>query len=115
VGVIGSVSIPGPEIYQEGVTLAAELRQIENTRQKDLLILENKLQKEDFRNKKYLENLKEIAKLVKNNPDLLKYLYIKGFAKNVRAIITPDRTGLPFGLDFGEKEPRTAGDVDNLR
>ncbi len=114
-GLVGPVSVPNPEIFREGVSLAAELRQIENTNRKDLLILENKLRKEDFKNKKYLENLREIAKLVKNNPDVLKYLYIKGFSKNVRAILMPERTGLPFGLDFGEKGPRKEGDVDNFR
>lgn len=115
--VIGSVSIPDAERYKEGAVLAGEIRRIENDNKKDILQLENKLQKDDYKNKKYLENLKEIAKLVKNNPDLLKYLYIKGFSKNVRAIITSERTGMPFGLDFEEKGSVTGkkGDVDNLR
>jgi hypothetical protein len=114
---IGSVSVPNAEIFREGTSLAGEIRKIENDSQKELLVLENKLQKDDFNNKKYLENLKEIAKLVKNNPDLLKYLYIKGFSKNVRAIITSERSGMPFGLDFEGKgsSPAKSGDVDNLR
>ena len=114
---VGTVSIPNVDIYREGANLAGEIRKIENDSRKELLVLENKLQKEDFNNKKYLENLKEIAKLVKNNPDLLKYLYIKGFSKNVRAIITSERSGMPFGLEFeGKGESRgKSGDVDNLR
>ncbi|HPA73098.1 MAG TPA: hypothetical protein PKY31_12560 [Spirochaetota bacterium] len=115
--VIGSVSIPGEEIFREGTALAADLRRIENENRKELLVLENNLQKDDYRNKKYLENLREIAKLVKNNPDLLKYLYIKGFSKNVKAIIASERTGMPFGLDFEGAGASSAkkGDVDNLK
>lgn len=114
---VGPLRIPPIEIYREGLVLAADLRKIENDNKKGQVILENKLKEDELKQKKYLENLREIAKVVKNNPDLLKYLYITGFSKNVSTIIAPDRSGLPFGLDFSEKgsSPRARGDVDNLR
>lgn len=114
---LGPLRIPSVEIYREGLALAADFRKIENDNKKEQMLLENKLKKDEIEQKKYLENLREIAKVVKNNPDLLKYLYITGFSKNVNAIITPDRTGMPFGLDFSEKgsSPKGRGDVDNLR
>lgn len=109
--------VPSYEIYKEGVLLAAELRKIENDYKKEQLSLENKLKKDEIEHKKYLENLRNIANVVRNNPDLLKYLYITGFSKNVTSIIASDRTGMPFGFDFEGKdaEKRSRGDVDNLR
>ncbi len=114
---VGPLRVPPFEIYWEGLALAADFRKIENDSKKEQMLLENKLKKDEIEQKKYLENLREIAKVVKNNPDLLKYLYITGFSKNVTTIITPDRTGMPFGLDFSEKgsSPKARGDVDNLR
>jgi hypothetical protein len=117
IALIGPLRVPSPDIYREGLALAADLRKIENDSRKEQMLLENKLKKDAIEQKKYLENLREIAKVVKNNPDLLKYLYITGFSKNVSTIIAPDRSGLPFGLDFSEKgsAPKAKGDVDNLR
>lgn len=114
---VSPLRIPSIEIYHEGLALAADFRKIENDSKKEQMLLENKLKKDEIEQKKYLENLREIAKVVKNNHDLLKYLYITGFSKNVNTIITPDRTGMPFGLDFSEKgsAPKVRGDVDNLR
>ncbi len=114
---IGSVGIPDDGIYREGTILAADLRKIENDNKKELILLENILRKEDQKHKKYLENLRDVAKLVKNNPDLLKYLYIKGFSDKVKVILTPDKTGLPFGLDLEAKEGTASkkGEIDNLR
>ncbi len=114
---VGPLRVPPVEIYREGIALAAEFRKIENDNKKEQMLLENKLKKDEIEQKKYLENLREIAKVVKNNPDLLKYLYITGFSKNVNTIIAPDRTGMPFGLDFSEKGslPKFRGEVDNLR
>ncbi|MCX7678591.1 MAG: hypothetical protein N2316_05180 [Spirochaetes bacterium] len=117
IALLTPLRIPTLEIYREGLMLAADLRKIENEYKKEQLLLENKLKKDEMEQKKYLENLRRIASVVKNNPDLLKYLYITGFSKNVTTIIASERTGMPFGLDFGKKDAAKVGesDVDNLR
>ena len=109
--------VPDAEMYREGLLLASDLRKIENDNKKELIVLENILRKEDQKHKKYLENLWEIAKLVKNNPDLLKYLYIKGFSDKVKVILAPEKSGMPFGLDLEVRDGAASkkGEIDNLR
>lgn len=112
----GAVRLPDTEIFFDGLQYLKELMEVEKNNKKELIILRSKLERDEIYNKQFYQKLEEISRLIKQNPDLLKYMYIEKMADKVKVIITPEQSGMPFGLDFGsgEKEKRT-GDINNLR
>jgi hypothetical protein len=112
----GAVRLPDAGTFSDGLQYLRELMEVEKNNKKELIILRSKLERDEIYNKQFYKKLEEISKLIKGNPDLLKYMYIEKMADKVKVIITPEQSGMPFGLDFGsaEKEKRT-GDIDNLR
>ncbi|HON77091.1 MAG TPA: hypothetical protein PK544_01250 [Spirochaetota bacterium] len=113
----GMPVFPDERTYNSGLQYLAELRAIEKETKKELIILQGKLKKEQIKNKQLLSKLRAISTLVKDNPDLLRFLYIDKMSGNVKVIISPDKSGFPFGLGFdsvrSKKSPR--GEIDNLR
>jgi hypothetical protein len=115
--IIGPISFPEISMINDGLRYLDEMRRIEKNNKKELILLNNNLLRDEIINKKYVEKLKEISKLVKDNPNLLKYLYIDKLSKNVQVIISSDRSGMPFGMhldsDFDKIGKRN--EIDNLK
>ncbi len=113
----GNITLPDERSYYEGVLFQRELQEIERNNKKGLIILKNNLEKEKYSHREYMDRLAEMARLIKSNPDILKYIYIDRLAGNVKVIISPDRSGMPFGLELGDKESANPkkGEIDNLR
>lgn len=113
----GNISFPDNTAYYEGVRYYNELRQMERNNRKELLQLKSDLKKKDLSRDKYIDRLKRISKLVKDNPDLLKYIYIDKLGGNVKVILSSEKTGVPFGLSLEDikDEQKASGDIDNLR
>lgn len=113
----GMPVFPDEQTYAMGIQYLAELRTIEKETKKELIILQGKLKKEEIQNRQLMQKLRTISALVKDNPDLLRFLYIDKMSGNVKVIISPDKSGIPFGLGFdsvrSRKSPR--GEIDNLR
>lgn len=112
----GIMQMPEMNTYYEGFRFYQDLLNIEKNNKKELIIIANNLQKEKIIHKQYLEKLGDIARLIKGNPDLLKYIYMDRLSGNVKVIISSDKTGMPFGLDFSDSEKKQKkGEIDNLR
>jgi hypothetical protein len=113
----GQIELPLKETYDSEVKYLNELKDIEKNNKKELLILESKIFNEQKVNSSYYNKLQEISKIIKDNPDILKYIYIDKLADNVKIIITSDKTGIPSGL-INEKiieKGRDDIEIDNLR
>lgn len=115
--VSGNISFPDNATYYEGVRYYNELRQMERNNRKELILLKNDLKKKELSRDKYIDKLKRISTIVKDNPDLLKFIYIDKLGGNVKVILSSEKTGVPFGLSLEEikDEKKTTGDIDNLR
>ncbi|TAL39472.1 MAG: hypothetical protein EPN93_01540 [Spirochaetes bacterium] len=113
----GALIVPGYGTYYEGLRYLDELRVLEKNNRKEMIALNAGLEREKLARKEFIEKLSEIARLIKSNPDLLKYIYIDRLGDNVKVIIAPEKSGMPLGLGLeqpAEKEPRKT-EVDNLR
>jgi hypothetical protein len=113
----GMPVFPDEQTYAMGLQYLYELRDIEKETKKELIILQGKLKKEEISNKQLMKKLNAISTLVKDNPDLLRFLYIDKISGNVKVIISPDKSGFPFGLGFDSVPSRknSRGEIDNLR
>ncbi len=114
---IGSLSLPDAQAYLQGIQFMNELRAVENQAKKELLLLHSKLKKDELETRQYLNKLREVAQLLKGNPDLLRYVYVDKLSKNVKVIISSDRSGMPVfsGVEKNEVTPVPKGEIDNLR
>ncbi len=114
---VGSPSLPDAQAYLQGVQFMNELRIAENQAKKELLLLHSKLKKDELETRQYLNKLREVAQLLKGNPDLLRYVYVDKLSKNVKVIISSDRSGMPVfsGVEKNEVTPVPKGEIDNLR
>jgi hypothetical protein len=113
----GSVSLPDERLYYEGVAFLRELRELERSEKKELVALKGSLEREKLRRQEFMDKLTETSRLLKTNPDLLKYIYIDKLAGNVKVIIAPDKSGMPFGMNFAEPtgKPGQREEIDNLK
>jgi hypothetical protein len=113
----GAFYIPDDSFYAEGLKYLDEIRKIERSNRKELMLLQSTVTREDIVTRKYVEKLKEISKLIKENPGLIRYIYIDKLAGNVKVLVSPDRIGMPFDssisgdIDRGSKK----SEIDNLR
>jgi hypothetical protein len=117
IDISGAVTVPEQRTYYEGLQYLDELRVLEKNNKKEMIALNAGLEREKLSRKELIEKLSEIARLVKSNPDLLKYIYIDRLGDNVKVIIAPEKSGMPLGLSLEqppEKESRKS-EVDNLR
>lgn len=101
--IIGSLDLPAIDDYNSELRIKNELKVIEERNKKDLIIMEGELQKAKERKEEYYNDLSKISNLIRDNPDILKYIYIDKIADKVKVIITSDKAGLPFGLGFDEE------------
>ncbi len=117
----GSIIYPDREIYNEGLTHLTEMRKIDKDNEKKLKLLQNRLKLEKVKNEYKYNKYKEMSKIIKENPDILKYIYIDKMADNVKVIIPSDKSGFP--LDLNKKEngsgqvgsSEEGGEINNLR
>jgi hypothetical protein len=114
--VIGGVSLPDRALYNEGMLHAADLRKTDRTIEKGLMEIRSGMDREKIKNEILYGKLREISKIIKNNPDILKYIYIDKLGGNVKVILSSDTTGLPNLLEEARIPKKgKSGDVDNLK
>jgi hypothetical protein len=114
--VFGSISLPDRMLYNEGLLHAADLRKVDRIIEKGLLEVRSSVAREKIKNEQFYLKLFEISKLIKSNPDILKYIYIDKLGGNVKVILSSDTTGLPTMLEEAKMpkkgKPR---EIDNLK
>lgn len=108
---------PDNKLYAEGLIQNKEMRDLDFSNRKQEVLLSKKLLKEKYENELYFEKLLRISSIMKNNPDILKFIYIDKMGDDIKVIISSDKTGMPsmFSEDSNGTKPDVKGDVDNLR
>ena len=108
---------PGVAQYQEGLRFLQEMKRTSMENSREMLRVKNRLEMDRLNQKALLDKYRDMGALVKENPDILKYIYIDKMADDLKVIISSDKSGLPLFLDREQedthKSPR--GEVDNLR
>jgi hypothetical protein len=108
---------PDNKLYNEGLVQNKEMRDLDFSNKKQEILLSRKLISEKQQNELYYEKLLKISSLLKNNPEILKFIYIDKMGDDIKVIISSDKTGLPamFNDSSDGAKPGVKGDVDNLR
>lgn len=108
---------PDNKLYNEGLAQNKEMRDLDFSNKKQEILLSKKLISEKQQNELYYEKLLRISSLLKENPEILKFIYIDKMGDDIKVIISSDKTGLPamFSNSSDGAKPGVKGDVDNLR
>ena len=108
---------PDEALYREGIVRCRELRDLDFLNIKQQISVENGLVKERSQYELYYEKLLKVSGLIKDNPDILKYIYIDKMGDDIKVIISSDKTGIPvmFGNPISENKSDLKGDIDNFR
>jgi hypothetical protein len=116
VSVVGGLSLPDRNIYNEGMLHAADLRKMDKQFEKGLREIRSSNDREKIKNELFYSKLLEISKIISRNPEILKYIYIDKLGGNVKLILSSDRTGLPALLEEAKKPGKgKPGEIDNLK
>ncbi len=116
--VSGPVIIPGNREYLEGLKYVAELKRIQFQNRKEMEKLNSRLKQEKLKEKMLFEKYRQMSRLLRDNPFILKYIYIDKLADDLKVIISSDKTGMPLFLNSNEAEKKPVenkGEIDNLR
>jgi hypothetical protein len=108
---------PDNRLYAEGLIQNKEMRDLDFSNRKQEILLSKKLIKERYENELYYEKLLKVSSMIKDNPEILKFIYIDKLGDDIKVIISSDKTGLPamFSDTINNAKPGVKGDVDNLR
>jgi hypothetical protein len=109
-----AIKIPSYETYNEGVKFQNELRNEIISNEKEKVAVNGRLSREKLENESRLDYYSSIAKLIKSDPDLLKYIYIDKIAGNVKVVISSDKDLVP-DIFTGKTETVKSKEIDNLR
>src|SRR4030067_833609 len=93
--VSGAVSLPDKALYNEGVLYATDLRQKERAVAMGLMDARSRVERQKIENEQFYTKLLEVSKIISNNPEVLKYIYIDKMGGQVKVILSSDTTGLP--------------------
>lgn len=113
----GAFILPAFELYREAVYKEKEMKEIVFKNQIQEIHLKNNLNKEKIIGEAYYEKLSRIGEIIKDNPDILKYIYIDKLAGNIKVIMSSDKNLMPeiFGSEQDIKDSGLKKDIDNLR
>ncbi len=113
----GSIFLPSLELYRESLRRDAEMRGIVFENKKQEVQLKNRMAKERIATDVYYENLSRMSGIIKENPEILKYIYIDKIAGNIKVIVSSEKSGFPviFGQDQVSNESDLKKEIDNLR
>ena len=108
---------PDNKYFNEGLIQNKEMRDLDFSNKKQEILLSKKLIKDKHENELYFEKLLRVSSILKDNPEILKFIYIDKMGDDIKVIISSDKTGLPamFNDSSDGTKPGVKGDVDNLR
>jgi hypothetical protein len=111
----GAVSLPSWIIYHEGIRYAEDLRRKERSAELGLIDVRGMVERQKIENQHFYVKLREISKIIADNPEILKYIYIDKMGGNVKVILSSDASGVPAMLNGGDKQKKGLPEIDNLR
>lgn len=116
----GNVSFPSLDVYNAGIDYKIELIELEQKKKLEKKRIDNSLELNNYRYDNYIENLKKMSKIIKENPLLLKYIYIDKLAGTIKIDLPVDSSGYPLNmnersLDAEMKNSNNAEEIDNFR
>jgi hypothetical protein len=113
----GSPFFPDNDVYNEGVKYLAELRRLSLDNEKKLIDTKNQLERDARLKERLYAEYREMSRIIRENPDILKYIYIDKFAANLKVIISSDKNAVPLFLEENKDNAKKSetGEIDNLR
>jgi hypothetical protein len=116
ISLTGDIEYPDRAVYNEGKVYISELRKLDRENEKELRRVKSRLEQIRVEEEDRYEKYREMSKIIQENPDILKYIYIDKIGDNVKVIISSD-SGYPLNLESktGKTDQQTKGEIDNLR
>lgn len=113
----GPISFPDQKVYAEGLRNLDELRRITIANEEEILRTKNKLSLDSQKMHDLYERYRTMSGIIKENPDILKYIYIDKIGADLKVIISSDRSMFPLFLNDKKMDAQksTSGEIDNLR
>jgi len=113
----GIVRYPTNELYQSAKAFASEFLKLKNQYKLDV---ERAMQNIKLRNielEDYYKELDKMSVVIKNNPAILKYIYIDKMSTGLKFYPPIDYSGYPLNLDETgvQSVPPKGQDIDNLK
>jgi len=107
---------PDNRIYAKGVVQNDALQNLDFKNKEDEIKLNKKLIEDKKNYEMYYDKLLRISSIIKDNPGILKYIYIDKIGKDIKVIISSDKTGMPAMFDESSDKAKSdkKGDIDNL-
>ncbi|MCP4133277.1 MAG: hypothetical protein GY754_20075 [bacterium] len=122
--VIDTILLPDQQVYKDGLTHLTQVRNIERKNELNLETLRSRLARKRLKDEELYNKLTSLSKIIKKNPDILKYMYIEKMADNVKVIVSSSGSAaLPINFDAhtdavpAKKQGTPAsgnGEIDNL-
>lgn len=115
-----AVYFPNMGLYREGLAQAEEIRRISAENSKKLLAVKGNLDINAQSMESTYSVYREMSKIIKENPDILKYIYIDKMADNLKLIISSDKSAVPAFLDSESRDSKapelnSTGEINNLK
>ncbi|HOO71864.1 MAG TPA: hypothetical protein PK926_08875 [Spirochaetota bacterium] len=112
----GGMFLPDMSSYWEGMRHLDNLNKLKRKNEIDTEILNGRLKQENLSNEEYYKRLSRISSLIKENPELLKYIYIDKLSDKIKLVNSIDTLDI-LGVFNKQKTDTEAskGDIDNLR
>ena len=111
----GRIAVPDLRTYHDGIRHIANVRDLEKKNEIQLKALESRISQEKLADRQKYDRLNEMSKIIRDNPDILKYIFIEKMSDNVKVIISSDKTGFPLFLDDKKREKGLKeGDISNI-
>ncbi len=120
ISLTGDIEYPDRASYMEGKAYFTELRMLDRENEKELRKVKSRLEQVRREEEERYEKYREMSKIIKENPDILKYIYIDKMGGQVKVIISSD-SGYPLNLESEtgkksrKKSREKSGEIDNLR
>lgn len=110
----GTLLLPDTRLYEEGISHLLSQRHIFLESRKKMLELSGQLEREVMAKEKLYKSYADISNIIRENPDILKYIYIDKMAGNLKVIVSSDKTALPAFLE-SDQEKKAGGNITETK
>ncbi len=110
----GPAVIPTTVTYNEGIGFLAAMRAMEHDDAMKLIRLKNELDRGRLADAEYVKKLTALSKVLRQNPDIIRYIYIDKISANAKVILPNELYDILVG-NLKNRPRHAEGDIDNLR
>lgn len=115
----GGIKFPSKEAYLKGLEFKQELHELRLKQNIENEILKNSMKQKSITEDHEFDKLKKMSDIIKDNPLILKYIYIDKIQPVVNMKLPLSKSGYPLELEEldNKKVPskKEDGDIDNLK